>query len=135
MMNFLILDAIEETRLRIKDNHIKSLEDVRNCETQLVAFSYPVRHMNTELKRFLMRNMYQHYRVARMAAKATRVIHDLFHAYQSNPAMLPPGPAERLASVEGESKRARVIADYIAGMTDRYALDDHARLFDVHASS
>jgi len=135
MMNFLIIDAIEETSLRIKKNNIKSLEDVRNCDTVLVAFSYPVRHMNGELKRFLLRNMYQHYRVARMAAKASRVIHDLFQAYHGNPAMLPPGPAERLASVEGEAKRARIIADYIAGMTDRYALDEHARLFDVHASS
>ncbi len=135
MMNFLIIDAIEETSLRIKKNNIKSLEDVRNCDTVLVAFSYPVRHMNGELKRFLLRNMYQHYRVARMAAKASRVIHDLFQAYHGNPAMLPPGPAERLASAEGEARRARIIADYIAGMTDRYALDEHARLFDVHASS
>ena len=135
MMNFLIVDTIEETKLRIKDNEIKSLEDVRNCDTPLVAFSYPVRHMNSELKEFLMTHMYQHYRVARMAAKASRVIHDLFHAYHSNPAMLPPGPAGRLVAADGEAKKTRVIADYIAGMTDRFALDDHARLFDVHASS
>jgi len=135
MINFLIVDAIEETTQRIQKNDIQSLEDVRNCDTVLVAFSHPVRLMNGELKRFLLKNMYQHYRVARMAAKASRVIHDLFHAYHNNPAMLPPGPADRLAEVESEAKRARVIADYIAGMTDRYALDEHARLFDVHASS
>jgi len=135
MINFLILDAIAETTLRIRQNAIATLDDVRGCDTPLVAFSRPVRQMNAELKRYLLHNMYQHYRVARMAAKAARVIEDLFHAYHANPAMLPPGPGARLAAAEGQAKKARMIADYIAGMTDRYALDEHSRLFDVHASS
>jgi len=135
MINFMILDAIAETTLRIRQHNIVTLDDVRRCDTSLVAFSRPVRHMNAELKRYLLRHMYQHYRVARMAAKATRVIQDLFSAYHANPAMLPPGPAERLAAADGEAGKARVIADYIAGMTDRYALDEHSRLFDVHANT
>ena len=135
MINFMILDAIAETRSRLKKHAIASLDDVRRCDTELVAFSRPVRHMNGELKRYLLRNMYQHYRVARMAAKATRVIQDLFSAYQANPAMLPPHPAERHAAAGGEAAQARAIADYIAGMTDRYALEEHSRLFDVHAST
>jgi len=135
MINFMILDAIEETTARIRQHGIDTLDDVRRCETPLVAFSRPVRHMNAELKRYLLRHMYQHYRVARMAAKATRVIQDLFHAYHANPAMLPPGPAGRLDAVEGKDRKARIIADYIAGMTDRYALDEHDRLFNVHANT
>jgi len=135
MINFMVVDAVEETTLRIRQNSIRSLDDVRACNTPLVAFSRPVRHMNAELKRYLLKHMYQHYRVARMAAKATRVVQELFSAYHANPAMLPPGPAERLAAVEGEVKQARVIADYIAGMTDRYALEEYSRLFDIHAST
>jgi dGTPase len=135
MINFMIIDAIEETTSRIHQLGIETLDDVRRCETPLVAFSRPVRHMNAELKRFLLHHMYHHYRVARMAAKASRVIQDLFSAYHANPAMLPPGPAKRLAAAEAETGKARVIADYIAGMTDRYALDEHSRLFDVHANT
>jgi len=135
MINFLVIDAIDETASRIRENGIETLDDVRACDMPLVAFSRPVRHMNGELKRFLLSHMYQHYRVARMAAKATKVIQELFQAYHANPAMLPPGPAGRLHAVEGEARKARIIADYIAGMTDRYALDEYDRLFNIHAST
>jgi len=133
MINYLILDAIEESRARIAAQQIGSLEDVRHCATPLIAFSKKTRHMNAELKRFLFREMYHHYRVARMAAKAGKVIRDLFHAYMDNPAMLPPSAARHLLDAKNDNKKARAIADYIAGMTDRYALDEHSRLFDVHA--
>ncbi len=134
MINFLILDAIEETTARITEHRIQNLDDVRHCATPLVAFSKETRQMNAELKRFLFRNMYHHYRVVRMASKAGRVIQELFIAYMDNPAMLPPSTATaRLKHAENDTKKARVIADYIAGMTDRYALDEHNRLFDVYA--
>jgi len=133
MINYLILDAIEESRLRLAEQQIGSLEDVRHCATPLIAFSKKTRHMNAELKRFLFREMYHHYRVVRMATKAGKVIRTLFRAYMDNPAMLPPSAARHLHDAENETKKARAIADYIAGMTDRYALDEHSRLFDVHA--
>ncbi|MDQ6966414.1 MAG: deoxyguanosinetriphosphate triphosphohydrolase [Mariprofundaceae bacterium] len=135
MINYLVVDAIEESTSRIREHGIATLDDVRQCDKPLIAFSRPVRHMNAELKRYLLKHMYQHYRVARMAAKATKVIQELFLAYLDNPAMLPPGPASRLHAVEGEARQARVIADYIAGMTDRYALEEYSRLFDIHAST
>ena len=75
-----------------------------------------------------MDNLYRHYRVIRMAEKAQRVMTDLFHAYMSEPQQLPPHILERRDRV-GESQ-PRVIADYIAGMTDRFALDEHRKLFD-----
>ncbi|MDQ6987613.1 MAG: deoxyguanosinetriphosphate triphosphohydrolase [Mariprofundaceae bacterium] len=133
MINYLILDAIEESSARIAAQQIGSLEDVRSCATSLIAFSKKTRHMNAELKRFLFREMYHHYRVVRMATKAGKVIRELFRAYMDNPAMLPPSAARHRLDAKNDNKKARAIADYIAGMTDRYALDEHSRLFDVHA--
>jgi dGTPase len=83
-----------------------------------------------ELKAFLMENLYRHYRVMRMAVKAQKVMADLFHAYMEEPAQLPPHIAARWKAGED---RPRVIADYIAGMTDRFALDEHSKLFDPNA--
>jgi len=133
MINYLILDVIEESSRRIKEAAIDSLNDVRDADALLIGFSRPVRHMNGELKRYLFRNMYKHYRVVRMAAKAERVIQELFLAYMEKPDMLPDRHKERLQEKHSEERRARVIADYIAGMTDRYALDEYERLFNVHA--
>jgi len=134
MIGFLIKDVVEETTHRIKKSNICSLDDVRNAEIPLVGFSREVRHMNAEMKRYLFKHMYHHYRVVRMATKANRVIRELFSAYMENPAMLPPGViAAELHGKDSAKKYARAIADYIAGMTDRYALDEYSRLFDVHA--
>ncbi len=133
MINFLILDVIEETERRIAEGGVVSLDDVRNSSGLLVGFSRQVRHMNGELKRYLLQHMYKHYRVVRMAAKAERVIQEIFSTYMEKPEMLPEGPVERLGNSDELSVRARVIADYIAGMTDRYALEEYDRLFDLHA--
>jgi len=132
MINFLIMDVIDETTHRIEEANICSLDDVRSADIPLVGFSRKVRHMNAEMKRYLFKHMYHHYRVVRMAAKATRIIRQLFSAYMENPAMLPPGVVVKLHG-QDEERRARTIADYIAGMTDRYALDEYSRLFDMHA--
>ncbi len=89
--------------------------------------------LNRELKQFLRQRLYRHYRVTRMSVKAARVISELFEAFKGDPGLLPPEAqqhAERAAAEKGEAGRARVIADYIAGMTDRYAIAEHQRLFD-----
>ena len=135
MINFLIVDLVEESRRRIAEAGVTSLADVRVATEPLVGFSSQARRMNVELKRYLLQNMYRHYRVARMASKAERVIGDIFNAYMENPAMLPENQRQELAGAEIKSKpqrQARLIADYIAGMTDRYALEEHDRLFNVH---
>ncbi|MDT8375638.1 MAG: deoxyguanosinetriphosphate triphosphohydrolase [Mariprofundaceae bacterium] len=133
MINYLILDVIEETGRRIGEQGVESLEDVRNAENLLVGFSQQVREMNGELKRYLFQHMYKHYRVVRMAVKAEKVIQEIFSAYMEKPEMLPGGPRGRLGESDAPSRRARVIADYIAGMTDRYALEEYDRLFNLHA--
>jgi len=136
MINYLIMDVIEETQKRIQKYNIRSLDDVRSCAYPLVGFSKSVRHMNGEMKKYLFQHMYSHYRVVRMAAKAERVIQSIFDAYMQRPKMLPDGPRDVLKHhAKDEVKKARVIADYIAGMTDRYALEEYDRLFDIHAKS
>jgi dGTPase len=136
MINFLIVDVIEETELRIREANVQSLDDVRSAPASLVGFSRPVRHMNAELKRYLYKNMYKHYRVARMASKAERVVSEIFHAYMDNPSMLPERQQLELQQAQSKhvlslERQARIIADYIAGMTDRYALEEYERLFNV----
>jgi len=137
MINFLIVDVIKETSRRIQDAQVDSFADVRAAGMALVGFSKPVRQMNGEMKKFLYKNMYRHYRVARMANKAERVLKDIFDVYIQNPAMLPENQQHEMLEAKAvaslpESRLARIIADYIAGMTDRYALEEHERLFNVH---
>ncbi|MDX8401347.1 MAG: deoxyguanosinetriphosphate triphosphohydrolase [Mariprofundaceae bacterium] len=133
MINFMVLDVVEETLRRLTEAGVDGFAAVRAARSPLVGFSREVRHLNGELKRFLYRRMYRHHRVVRMAAKAQRVIREMFAAYMETPEMLPDGPRNRALEAADEAVRARVIADYIAGMTDRYALDEYARLFDVAA--
>jgi dGTPase len=138
MINFLIVDVIKETLRRLDDAHVQSLDDVRSAKPPLVGFSRPVRQMNGALKRYLHEHMYMNYRVARMASKARRVVSDIFVAYMENPAMLPESQQRdmeqrRAGRGHGPERQARIIADYIAGMTDRYALEEYERLFSVRA--
>ncbi|HAT29283.1 MAG TPA: deoxyguanosinetriphosphate triphosphohydrolase [Janthinobacterium sp.] len=94
----------------------------------LIRFSDAMRAEATELKRFLFANLYRHYQVNRMRAKASRIVRELFDAFQAEPALLPP---DYLAAPDEAGRQARKIADYIAGMTDRYAIREHRRLFSV----
>jgi len=138
MINFLIVDVIEETLTRIDEMQVKSFEDVRAASSPLVGFSRHARKMNGEMKKFLYKNMYRHYRVARMANKAERVIREIFEVYIQSPSMLPENQQNEMEEFRRnggltDHRQARVIADYIAGMTDRYALEEYERLFNVSA--
>ncbi len=107
---------------------VDSAQAVRQLGRPLVGFSPAVEEERQELKDFLMSHMYRDYRVVRMAEKARRVMSDLFHAYMDEPQQLPP----HILSRHGERGEplARVVCDYIAGMTDRFVLEDHRKLFD-----
>jgi dGTPase len=99
----------------------------------LLGFSPEVREQNLELKRFLHQHLYRHYRVHRMTAKARRVVQALFQAFMADPRLLPSKvqqAATRLQAKAGDSGQARAVADYIAGMTDRYAIDEYERIFE-----
>jgi dGTPase len=119
-------DALEETKLQIDTNKIGSVADVQLADHNVVSFSKVFIRRNRELKDFLYENMYRHHRVYRMQVKAERILEDLFRAYSERTKILPEEVQQRVGKI-GE---ARAISDYIAGMTDRFALAEHSRLFD-----
>jgi len=128
IINAQVTDLVALMIRRIEENNINSLEDVRRRKGLIAGFSPEMDRMNIELKAFLMKNLYHHYRVIRMADKAERIISELFRAYVREPKLLPPGNYARVES--GKVPQKRVICDYIAGMTDRFALKEYGRLFD-----
>ena len=123
VINTLIVDLIDTTRLNLLRHAPASLDDVR-ASPVLVAHSEPIARQASLLKRFLFTNLYRHYRVMRMANKARRVVLGLFDAFTEDPRLLPPG-----YQAEDVANQPRLIAHYIAGMTDRYALKEYRRLF------
>ena len=125
IIDTLVSDLIDESLRRIAEAAPDSIEAVR-AAPPLVAFSAPVRAEADALKSFLFRNLYRHPEVMRMTTKAGRIVRELFAAFHEEPRLL---PREHGARVEREG--ARAIADYIAGMTDRYAIREHRRLFAV----
>ena len=123
MINALVCDLIETTAGNIATQQPKDLSEAR-MGPPLVAFSDAQREGQREMKQFLRKNLYQHYLVLRMTSKAQRIISDLFSAFISDPRMLPP-------QYQDGADQARGVADYIAGMTDRYAMKEHYRMFAV----
>ena len=134
LINRMVTDLIVQTLQNIKDERIETADDVRRLGKPLVAFSPAMQQLNANLKQFLMENMYRHYKVNRMASKARRVVQDLFTFFMNEPECLPNGWRE-LAGAPKSAKTATVVADFIAGMTDRFALDEYRRIFDVQARS
>jgi dGTPase len=129
MIDTLVGDLVDASAAKIAECAPRSVDDVRQAPA-LIAFSSQIRDEQVELKRFLHEHLYRHFRVARMASKGRRVVTDLFHAFHSEPSLLPPEFQIRA----GENK-PRAIADYIAGMTDRYAIVEHRRMFAVDLSA
>ncbi|HTN48598.1 MAG TPA: deoxyguanosinetriphosphate triphosphohydrolase [Burkholderiaceae bacterium] len=125
MINTLIVDLTEESRLRIAAVDPQTIEGIRQSPP-LIAFSQETRSEADALKKFLYDNLYRHYRVMRMAAKARKIVRELFDSFFAEPRLL---PADHQARVAESGPRA--IADYVAGMTDRYAIREHRRLYAV----
>jgi len=129
MIDCLVTDLIEASRARILDAGVKSAEDVRARKDWLIGLSDRAAARNAELKRYLHQRLYRHHKIERMKDKSRRMIQALFERYHENPALLPEAFQDRIE----KDGRERVICDYIAGMTDRYALDEYRRLFDPDA--
>ncbi len=125
MINTLIVDLTRTSLARIRDAAPASADDVRRSPP-LAGFSDEIRREADTLKKFLFDNLYRHYRVLRMTRKARRIVRELFAVFLDDPRLLPPD--YRRATF---NEQARAIADYIAGMTDRYAIREHKRLFDM----
>ncbi|MFM7657364.1 MAG: deoxyguanosinetriphosphate triphosphohydrolase [Burkholderiaceae bacterium] len=127
MINALVVDLIENSQTNIKQAGIKTLDDVRNAPT-LIGLSDDMKLEAQALKRFLRTNLYQHYQVNRMTSKARRIVTDLFGIFLSGPQLLPPDYQIDDSDLFAQARR---VADYIAGMTDRYAMREYRRLFAV----
>ena len=125
MINTLITDLVAQSTKNISRANPRSIDEVRGAES-LIGFSDTIRAEQRELKHFLRTQLYQHYLVNRMSGKARRIIQALFDAFMSDPKLLPPQYQDK-----AHQDQARAIADYIAGMTDRYAMKEYRHLFSV----
>jgi len=126
LVGIMVTDMINATDTRLKDSMAKSGLDLQKLKHNVIGYSEEMQRRNRELKDFLYKNLYRHYRVARMQVKAERLITDIFNAYCAEPLMLPD------TTQIGIDKRGleRTICDYIAGMTDRYAIEEYQKLFN-----
>ena len=129
MINDVVTDLIESSRKQIHQAEIKTIEDVRRHPKPLIAYSTSASEKSRELKRFLRQNLYAHEQVTRIMGEAVKVVRELFGAFMREPALLPLQYREKLRQRDGAWEQVRIVADYIAGMTDRYAMREHARLF------
>ena len=125
MINVLVVDLCQTSSAKIAKLQPKSISDIRQAP-YLVGFSEAMQAKNLELKQFLRKNLYHHYKVNRMSAKAERIICELFTVFFADVTLMP--PEHQLAA---KKDQARAVADYIAGMTDRFAIREHRRLFAV----
>jgi dGTPase len=126
LVGMLVTDMIQATDTRLKESGAQSALDLQKLNYNVVGYSEDMRRRNRELKDFLYSKLYRHYRVVRMAVKAERIISQLFAAYMDEPSILP-GHVQKNIPLRGLE---RTICDHIAGMTDRYAVEEHQRLFD-----
>jgi dGTPase len=129
LIDAMVRDLVAETRRRLAALDARSPDAVRNAPHPVVAFSQPVAEGLAELRAFLRRRVYRHYKVNRMSLKAKRVVGELFQVLAAAPDCLPDGGWRERAGEPGSRAAAEAVRDYIAGMTDRFALDEHDRLF------
>lgn len=126
----MIIDVINTSEKNLEQLKPQTIADIRNAGKTTVCFSEEMRNQDKALKKFLMKNMYRHYKVNRMSSKARRVVSELFDLYLTETECLPTEWQKVLVGTT-EMEKARIVADFIAGMTDRFALLEHKRLFDI----
>jgi len=133
MISRMVVDLIQTSRARIETENFQHPDDPRQLEKYTVSFSADMKAQTLELKRFLMKNLYRHYRVQRMTTKAEKVLSALFEAFINDLQILPPDAlahCHHLKETMGDNGIARGVSDYIAGMTDRYAIVEYERIFN-----
>ncbi len=132
LIGAMVDDLLAETRRLIGEAKVTSAGDVRRLGRPVAGFSAEMAAFDAAVKKFLFKNMYRHYRLNRMTSKARRVVRDLFRLLLEEPECLPTDWSRRLDGA-GTETAAQVVADYVAGMTDRFALDEHRRLFELNS--
>ncbi len=126
LVGILVTDIVEATDVRLRESKVKSALDIQKLKHNVIGYSEEMQRRNRELKDFLYKNLYRHFRVVRMQVKAERIISDLFNSYRSEPLMLP----DSVQNYIEKRGLERTICDYIAGMTDRYAIEEYQKLFN-----
>jgi dGTPase len=126
LVGILVTDMVEATAQRLRESNVQSPLDIQKLKYNVIGYSEEMQRRNRELKDFLYKYLYRHYRVVRMQVKAEKLISDIFNLYCEEPSML---PTSTQANIEKRGLE-RTICDYIAGMTDRYAIEEHQRLFN-----
>jgi dGTPase len=135
MIGEMVSDVLEESSKLLKELNPSSPDDVRSCKKQIVSFSKEMDKSVQELRKFLFARMYKHYSLQRILMKVERIIPDLFHAFMNKYTLLPDHwqkQVEETGGLTNDKARARIVCDYIAGMTDRYAIREHERIFDLY---
>lgn len=135
MIGTMVMDVLGETKARLEVLKPKSVEDIRKADRQIVAFSPAMFTKVEELRAFLYKRMYKHYTVNRIMIKVERIIPDLFNTFMKHYKLLPDHWQIRVEEAGGlidNVAQARIVCDYIAGMTDRYAIREHEKLFDLY---
>ena len=132
MINGIVVDLIEHSAAKLRDAAPADIDAVRAAGGPLILMGEAMRAEHLELKAFLRDHLYRHYRVQRMTRKARAVVSDLFRVFMEDLHLMPDehrAAAQRLEAERGPAGRARAVADYVAGMTDRYAIVEHDRIF------
>ena len=132
LINHMIEDVVSEFNIIVNKNKFESVEDIRNHNDRVVSFSHKTFKNKQKLRKFLFEKMYKHTIVNRMTLKAKSIIEDLFRAFSIDITILPVEWREVAENAKSDKELYRTISDYIAGMTDRYAVMEHKRLFDLH---
>jgi dGTPase len=126
LVGLMVTDMITATDARLRASKVKSAQDIQKLKHNVIGYSEDMQRRNRELKDFLYKKLYRNYRVVRMSVKAEKLISDMFNAYRTEPAMLP----DHVQFFIEKRGLERTICDYIAGMTDRYAIEEHQKLFN-----
>ena len=129
LVGLMVTDMLQSTDARLKESKVKNAQDIQKLKHNVIGYSEEMQRRNRELKDLLYKKLYRHHRVVRMQVKAERIISDLFNAYRAEPSILP-GHVQFFVEKRGLE---RTICDHIAGMTDRYAVEEHQKLFDPFA--
>jgi len=122
----MVSDLLETTEERLRASNVRTVDDLQRLPYNVVVYSEETHRRSRQIKDLLYNNLYRHYRVIRMSVKAERIITDLFKAYCKEPSILP----VHVQQVIAERGLERTVCDYIAGMTDRFAIEEHQKLFD-----
>jgi dGTPase len=132
LIGAMVNDLIEETQRRIIELNPQSVAEIHNHNQPIASFSEAMRSNDAEIKKFLLENMYRHYKLNRMTSKGRRVVKDLFSLLVDEPGCLPSEWQKKVGSSD-KATTAQIVADFVGGMTDRFALDEHRRLFDLQS--